>query len=412
MNNISYFFEATEQQSSNSNNGLDTIINFLKNLSDKLNGATVWLPIVITALIAIAFLLGFWFNYKWTIFKVVAIVITIVATILFYNLVSEQIANRLKDDDTTNTTVQSGLPFISTLVAIIIYLSIRVFFFFITLIIQLATKKKRKEKAALRKESGHRGNRIWTRVLFGGTNAILTIPGTLLIANVITTGIPTTNSTTKSTSLGVKMMTGGKGASLSGLGAGVIAGIDLFKKGNTLFELMQKDPSNLSKKDLDELTQALGATTNILNNEDVQNVIKEVATSYVKKEVQVINKTLNTDEYLDKLVQHVEETNSSYKLADDAQKKDILTSYAIEQINKKGDEFMGQAESASAKEYLNVARYVISSLNKDTRNSLATISASILNMDPNIESKINTEQVTKAIFNKLAEFKYQKEVIE
>ncbi|MFV8474729.1 hypothetical protein [Mycoplasma sp. Z631] len=386
---------------------LDDVVKMLKNITNSVGNVGVWLPIVIIVLFALAFVIGFWFNYKWSIFKVVAIVLTMIISAVIYKYGSDVVHTQLKDQKEIDQIVRSGLPFALTILAIIIYLSIRGFFFVVTFIIHLCTIKKRKDKKTKRIASGKRGNRIWTRFLFGTTNAVLTLPGTLLLSNVVTTAMVNDTSTSKATTFGVKLMTAGKGASLSGIGVGTVSLIELFQKGSKLFQTLQDPESKWTKEQLSEIVDTLNSSAALLNNPDVRNVISQAAKEYAADKAAAIAQNSGALDYIKNVKDKLREQNPLFDTLSAQEQSKQVTNYAIKQINSITNyEELGINKDVVA--YLNVAKYVISSVSDDTRKSLAHIAAETLNADKDIKNQINAESVVNALFDNLSKFKVTK----
>ncbi|MFV8468117.1 hypothetical protein ACNQ2K_00380 [Mycoplasma sp. VS292A] len=398
---------ASAQSAPNSTTGiqqLDDIVKTLKNITTSVGNAGVWLPIVIVVLFALAFIIGFWFNYKWSIFKVVAIVLTMIISAVVYKYGSDLVHSQLKDQKEVDQIIRSGLPFALTVLAMIIYLSLRGFFFVITFIIHLCTINKRKDKKTKRIASGKRGNRIWTRFLFGTTNAVLTLPGTLLLSNVVTTAMVNDTSTSKATTFGVKLMTAGKGASLSGIGVGTVSLIELFQKGSKLFQTLQNPENKWTKEQLKEIVDTLNSSAALLNNPDVRNVISQAAKEYAADNAKLIATASGALDYISNTRDKLREQNPLFDTLSAQEQSKQVTEYAINQINSiKNYEDLGINKDVVS--YLNVAKYVISSVSDDTRKAIAHIAAETLNADKEIKDQINAEAVVNALFESLSKFK-------
>ncbi|MFV8479628.1 hypothetical protein ACNQ2L_01365 [Mycoplasma sp. T193] len=386
---------------------LDDIVKTLKNITNSVGNAGIWLPIVIIALFAIAFLIGFWFNYKWSIFKVVAIILTMIISAVIYKYGSEAVHSQLKDQKEMDQIIRSGLPFALTVLSIIIYLSIRGFFFVITFIIHLCRIKKRKDKKNKRIASGKRGNRIWTRFLFGTTNAVLTLPGTLLLTNVVTTAMVNDTSASKATTFGVKLMTAGKGASLSGIGVGAVSLLELFQKGSKLFETLQNPESKWTKEQFNEIIDTLHSSAALLNNPDVRKVIAQAAKEIATDKASTIAHESGALDYIDKIKRNLREENPLFDTLSAQEQSKQVTDYAIKEI-KSIENYENLGVNKNVVEYLNVSKYVISSVSPDTRKSLAHILAETLNADKDIKSQINTEAFVNALFDSLSKFTISK----
>ncbi|WP_416756237.1 hypothetical protein ACM0IS_00100 [Mycoplasma aquilae ATCC BAA-1896] len=401
---------ASAQSAPNSTTGiqqLDDIVKTLKNITNSVGNAGVWLPIVIIVLITLAFLIGFWFNYKWSIFKVVAIVLTMIISAVVYKYGSDLVHSQLKDQKEVDQIIRSGLPFALTVLAMIIYLSLRGFFFVITFIIHLCTINKRKNKKRKRIESGKRGNRIWTRFLFGTTNAILTLPGTLLLSNIVTTAMVNDTSTSKATTFGVKLMTAGKGASLSGIGVGAVSLLELFQKGSKLFETLQNPESKWTKEQFNEIVDTLHSSAALLNNPDVIKVIAQAAKEIATDKASAIAHESGALDYIDKIKRNLREENPLFDTLSAQEQSKQVTDYAIKEI-KSIENYENLGVNKDVVAYLNVTKYVISSVSPDTRKALAHILAETLNADKNIKSQINTEAFVNALFDSLSKFTISK----
>ncbi|MFV8401351.1 hypothetical protein [Mycoplasma sp. 005V] len=399
---------SAQSESSSSASQFEDIIKILKNITNSVGNAAIWLPIVIIALLVISFLIGFWFNYKWSIFKFAAIVLTMIISAIVFKFASEAIQRHLENENEANQIFRSGLPFALTIFAIICYLSLRGLFFVITFIIHLARINKRKEKKTKRIANGKRGNRIWTRLLFGTTNVVLTIPGTLLLSNLVTTAMVDDATTSKTTNIGVKIMTGGKGASLSGIGIGTISLLELFQKGSKLFNTLQNPENKWTKEELKDIVDTLHSSAALLNNQDVRNTISNIAKDVAAKNAPEIAQKTGVNKYIEDTRKELEKENPLFvTLSPEEQSKEV-TKYAINQI-KSIDNYdqLGMGEEVA--EYLNVAKYVISAVSDDTRKSLAHIFAETLNSAPSVKNQINAEAVINELFNSLSNFKLDKE---
>ncbi|MHA3839043.1 hypothetical protein ACX1NB_00510 [Mycoplasma sp. HF14] len=399
---LQYFSEGTSANSG----PLSSISNELSPVVEGMASVAPYLPYIILGLCALAFLIGFWFNYKWSIFKVVSIILTMIICVVLYNTTPEIVAKVASDSESkdTETIAKAAVPFFITILAIPIYWSIRGLFFFITLIIQLCTIKRRKKKKEARKAKGKRGNRIWTRFLFGTTNAVLTLPGTLLMSNVVTTAMNNT-SAANATNVGVKIMTAGKGASVSGIALGTVAIADLFNTGSRLFTAMQNPESEWTKEQLREIVEALNKSSAVLNNTDFQNMVKDIAWNYVSKEnSDTISKDSGLNDYIEKSKEKLEKENPNFNSLSKEEQNKELTKYIVDEINNVQD-YKDLGLSDKAKEYLNVAKYLVSSLTPSAQENLTHISAQIFNLIPVVKESINTQDVMKALFDNLSKFK-------
>ncbi|WLP85578.1 hypothetical protein [Mycoplasma seminis] len=397
MDSISFLQSAPNAQPQSANTYMDSFVNALKWINNNMGNVSIWLPIVLTIVILISFVIGFFYRYKWSIFKLVNIALTMVISIIAYTALEKTLQAYIKDQKEVQLLAKSALPFAITLLALVFYLSIWVLFFIICSIVQLATIGRRKHKQQQRVMNGKAANNNVARFIWGSTNAILTIPGALLVGNILTTAIPYTNSTTKSTTWGVKILTLNKGGSLSGIGSGIAAGYELYTKGSKLFELLQKNPSEWNKENIIETLQALQAASNLLNNEQIQNVISEASAQYASDIVQKSGAVNTVKNYEDELIKK----DPTYLTLTTQKQKDALTKYIATEITQATQDAIKDA-GKEAEEYLNITKYVIASVNEETQDKLINIFASVLNTNSEINSKVNTNEIAKAWIETLA----------
>ncbi|UWV80668.1 hypothetical protein NW069_00365 [Mycoplasmopsis cynos] len=127
-------------------NDLQNIFNHIFKL--EASGAQFWAPIIFIVFLGISFLFGMIFKFKWTILKVIAIIITMVGSIIAYNKIAD-IVNK------HDQNLIGFVPFGVTLIAIAIYWVSRLILFIINLILHVLSKESKRKRILSRKENDY-----------------------------------------------------------------------------------------------------------------------------------------------------------------------------------------------------------------------------------------------------------------
>lgn len=300
----------------------ETIKNFLIQISGafKTSHASIYVGLILLIMILISFGFGFLYGFKWTIFKTVAIAITIIVSILSYGAIYNYVNN---SDDSNVRSIKGAVPLIISLLAVIVYVVTRSIFFIVNNIFHWIPKFRLKRKNAKRK---------WLkRFVFGFTNAIATVPAGFLMSNIMLVSYKSEDSNfNKISALGVTLMTGGKGESL----ASMFSKVDDFRNvvdGFLDSNIWNKSYSELSKEEKEKLDKTLSQLGKTLNDDRVFKLVVPAIQEQSKK--LELDKHLET--IIDKAITRMSSERPDYLAANnDEAKRNILNDYLSKNIGK------------------------------------------------------------------------------
>ncbi|MBN3534442.1 hypothetical protein [Mycoplasma procyoni] len=382
MNNLYTF--AQESSSSKEQNGFITFMENVASFFAKLQGADIWVPILFVALIAISFLIGFIFKLKWTIFKLAAIILTIIGSVIFSVSISNYLGNR--------EGLKAVVSLATTLFALILYLSLRAFFFVINSIIATLGKifKFGKKKNKIKKV-------VW-RSITGATNAVLTIPGILLFSNVLLIGSKQTEGGgfASFSKIGVGLLTGFKGQNIAGLLGGFPDLSQLLQNYEKITNIINKKPSEWTKEER-ELAQKLATgVASLLNDNRVRGVIIEEAK---KLKLNESAKQPLSDLFTLATVR-VQFEKPEYNLANEQDKKEIATKYFAENIARTYNEL--KTTKPTLDDDVQLATWLYTPLNEKAREEFNLFVSSAIT-DQQLRSKIDVDKSVAVIMDYLKE---------
>ncbi|WP_322961974.1 hypothetical protein RRG51_00405 [Mycoplasmopsis cynos] len=362
-------------------NDLQNIFNHISKL--EASGAQFWAPIIFIVFLGISFLFGMIFKFKWTILKVIAIIITMVGSIIAYNKIAD-IVNK------HDQNLIGFVPFGVTLIAIAIYWVSRLILFIINLILHAIIKGIQKKKNPIKK-------RKWLfRILGGFSNLVVTIPGSLLITDVFLVGTKNKTSFGEVTKLGVKLLTSNKGVSLAGL---IEKTKDIEKVLNTLTksDILSKDYSSLSDKEKEELENTLKETAHLINDKRIFNAVVPIITKKAKEN----NVDKKIDNIVENAIKEIETKDPSYKNASSEKKKEITEKYIKENINKLYENT--KREDPKIEDKIKTLETVVGNLNENTKNDLIKEFDKVVPNDGELRKKINVTKTIEIFFDFLKE---------
>ncbi|WBP84037.1 hypothetical protein [Mycoplasmopsis edwardii] len=365
-------------------------INLVNSL--KSSGSYIWVPILFVALLAISFIVGFVFRSKWTIFKIVAIVLTVVISAISYAIISKKIQN---SDNSNIRGTEGTIPFVVTIIALISYWVIRAIFFIIVTILHSIPKFKIKRSFGKLK--------LIRRVIFGATNAIVTIPGALLFADILTVSSKADNSFKKITKVGVEVMTTGYGESWSGLLTSVKS-IDNLLKNASNSRLLTTKYSSLSAEDKKKVDLLLSDISTLLNDKRVFDVI----VPFIKEKAKENNFNESIKDIVDKAQVRInaeaakDPRYAEYNLPQTTteRKKELLSQFISEEIA----ELYREAKLAEPDldDKIKLLQGATQNLNNQTIKSL-TETLDKLVSDESIHSKVDIQKTVESLINFLKE---------
>ncbi|MCU9935129.1 hypothetical protein [Mycoplasmopsis cynos] len=362
-------------------NDLQNIFNHIFKL--EASGAQFWAPIIFIVFLGISFLFGMIFKFKWTILKVIAIIITMVGSIIAYNKIAD-IVNK------HDQNLIGFVPFGVTLIAIAIYWVSRLILFIINLILHVIIKGIQKKKNPIKK-------RKWLfRILGGFSNLVVTIPGSLLITDVFLVGTKNKTSFGEVTKLGVKLLTSNKGVSLAGL---IEKTKNIEKVLNTLTksDILSKDYSSLSDKEKEELENTLKETAHLINDKRIFNAVVPIITKKAKEN----NVDKKIDNIVENAIKEIETKDPSYKNASSEKKKEITEKYIKENINKLYENT--KREDPKIEDKIKTLETVVGNLNENTKNDLIKEFDKVVPNDGELRKKINVTKTIEIFFDFLKE---------
>ncbi|WGI36680.1 hypothetical protein [Mesomycoplasma lagogenitalium] len=375
MNTLKLF--AQESDSSWANN------NFVVKILDLLqsDSAHIWVPIVFCALIILSFIIGFFLKGQFLIVKITSLVLTIVGSIVAYFILKNMIE---KSEDDNIKSLSGVLPIALTMISLIFYWAVRLLSMIIYFIIAIFVKIKRKEK---------RKRKIIRKFIFGLTNAVLTVPGTLAFSNVLLVASPQKESNfNKFSKIGVSVLTGWKGSSIDSLFSNIKNASEFVADLTNIVSLLSKDPSSLTPEERTKLNDTLKGVSNLLNDSRILNAIIPV----IQNNIDNFNVESTLNSAVDEAIKQLKIENPRYISANEKDKKEILTNYITENIERLYNEAKLQNPNLdSENKYL---MSIASSLEKQTIENLSnTIHQSI--DDKDLHSKIDIKEVTESILS-------------
>ncbi|QDF65130.1 hypothetical protein [Mycoplasma nasistruthionis] len=386
---IQLFYETTQSSSSSdSNQNSSAIVEFLEK-------ALGWLPhhwaltaaYILLALL-IAFVFGFFWRTKWIISKVIIYGLTVGIAGAFYFIVKGKIDNDQSDHQI--------LAFSTTLVALSVYIVLKLIFALIVGLVSLI----RIPTIKLKKISKIK------RLLTGIGNVAISIPGVMLIANVTLSNDKgkERDFLEKTTNLfGVKPLTIGQGASVSGLGYAIRDIYKVIRNDEKLIAILQKPagewtPEN--KKDLQEAAESFAA---LLNN----NNTRSTAISILKKTDlgdDIVGNS-NLKEYIT-LADVASNSNPQYITGTPEQKKAILTNNIIDVLKQKITDYTnsnkeaGVIDASKYGQYIRTADIVAKNLNDEAKKDLVKYVSGLVDKSlPDDKDKFDSVKVMQAAFD-------------
>ncbi|MEA4333937.1 MULTISPECIES: hypothetical protein [unclassified Mycoplasma] len=394
------FFETQTSSSSESSNAMDKLYDFFANLmSSKISDPTIWMPILIVTLVLFSFVTGWFLRWKWTIFKTVSIVITIIVSVILSVALKAAFEKKAQEDQKFQSAYEI-LTFAITFISLAVYWGVRGFLWLIIGIIHLATIKKRKEKNKKRSKLSRAG--------FGGlwaiTNVILTLPGSLLLANVISTMAPNSNKANKATEIGVKIMTGGQGSSVTNLASGIFSMVQLFVD-SELHDLaikFIKEPNSLSKDDIEKLLKNSNTIAAILENEKFVDIVaKNIPTLLDEKSKNEIKNNKELEAYITKYEAQFIAANPGSTLNSSEQNKADFTKFVVDKINEELQQNSITLIPEEVKNVFGMLGLAAAKSDSSQEQNLSKIVDAILKINPTISEKTNTADLALGILGNL-----------
>ncbi|QCZ36855.1 hypothetical protein [Mycoplasma nasistruthionis] len=386
---IQLFYETTQSSSSsNSNSNSSAFVEFLEK-------ALGWLPhhwaltaaYILLALL-IAFVFGFFWRTKWIISKVIIYGLTVGIAATFYFVIKGKIDNDQSDHQI--------LAFSTTLVALSVYIVLKLIFSLIVGLVSLI----RIPTIKLKKISKIK------RLLTGIGNVAVSIPGVMLIANITLTNDKgkERDFLEKTTNLfGVKPLTVGQGASVSGLGYAIRDIYKVIRNDEKLIAILQKPAgewTSENKKDLQEAAESFAA---LLNN----NNTRSTAISILKKTNlgdDIVGNS-NLKEYIT-LADVASNSNPQYITGTPEQKKAILTNNIIDVLKQKITDYTnsnkeaGVIDASKYGQYIRTADIVAKNLNDEAKKDLVKYVSGLVDKSlPDDKDKFDSVKVMQAAFD-------------
>lgn len=326
-------------------------INFAETLK---NGRSdIWVPIVFIVLIAFAFLVGFIYRLKWTIFKVASIVLTMIISGVAYAILVKTIKN---SQDPNVQSTEGAIPFIVSIIALLSYWTIRGIFFTINGILHLIGKARRKAKIKKLK--------LIRRVIFGATNAVATIPGALLFSDILLVSSKKESGFKSMTStIGVQVMTSGKGESFASLLTRV-ENIENLAKNISNVKLFASKYSELTPEEQEQFKDMLSDISSLINDKRVFKVIAPI----LRQKAKEAKLDEQVKDIVDKAISRMKADRPEYLLADDKEKKEIASKYIKENMEKLYNE--AKTLDPEIEDKIQLIQGITSNLEKDTKKAI------------------------------------------
>ncbi|MGZ9800743.1 hypothetical protein ACXYRK_03435 [Mycoplasma sp. AC1221] len=383
------------------NNAKEQIPDFLRKISDALKSidGSVWIPVMVAALIIISFGFGFLYNWKYIPVKITAIILSIIASI-----VSVTVATKKIDD----SDIRRFIPLLATLVALITYWVVRFLGVVIIFFIHIFYSRKKYKVIKQEKPKKH----FLIRFLAGGLgNMIVGIPGTLLFANVLSSSTPENSSVSKASKFSVYLMTGGKGESYGGLVPKIINILDLaseFSSQGDIQKILEKAPDQITPKDQEKIKEVANKLVPIINDERLRKTFLNKA----RENNSLDFLTKNFDKKLtDDIIKAVKTEQVEYNIANDQKKKEIATNYITNEENLKNiyEQYVSPNLDKAAQTQLAFAQKIIDKINSDAKKDLnAFISSAYEKVDPNSSNKFDVRKTVDALTNFIATYDFSK----
>ncbi|MGZ9414022.1 hypothetical protein [Mycoplasma sp. 5370] len=368
---------------------MEGFIGSILNTLNSMKGSSphIWVPILFAFSILFSLVTGYFLKLKFTIFKFVSIIITIIGTVIFYSITNKYAKEHFDDPEGFTTLA-------ATVVALIVYWIFRFIFFTIALVIAIFSKIKKKKS-----------NKTFTKIskliyggVFAGTNLLLTVPGALLFSNVLLFPSDKKTSYANSTEIGVKILTGGKGTGIHNLYGIIKNGADLATNINKLQDLLTKDYKNLSEEDKEALKKILTDVSNLVNDQRIQNIVFPI----IKNQFESFNVEPTLNEVVDKTIKRLTADRPDYLVATAEEKKKIVTEYLKENIQKLYNE--AKLTNPDIDEQNAKIKDLLSNINDKTEKKLVDFVTPLIKSEE-LKSKVDIQNALETI---ISFFKHEK----
>ncbi|QKT05690.1 hypothetical protein [Mycoplasma sp. OR1901] len=381
LNYVSYFSENNSTEKSK--DAISQILEKINYFFTKLDvpSLTYIIPIMIIVLFALSFLIGMWLRTKYVLAKVVAVGLTIVGSIAA--------ATTLQNNERF-VEYKDAIPFVITLAALGFYWLIRGILFSITITLHILMRWRRKRVD--RKRNFFKKSTI--RLLTGASNMVASSFGIFLFSNVLLSASTKDNSTSKASQVAVKIMTGGRGASLNGIGNFALSIYQIVTGGDKLFDDYVNNPNN--KEIREKFEKVMEGFTDTLNDTNLRNIIlKNVEKIPQVKELKLIN-----NETAAEIRAKVASDEPRYALAtSEKERKEIATDYIVKNISSIYDQYIQDSLDNKSKSILS---NFSTNLNKDAKAAISKKFSEII--EKNVEKQnqvIDFDKVMNSMFGEL-----------
>ncbi|UWD34154.1 hypothetical protein [Mesomycoplasma molare] len=365
----------------NKNNSfLESIINFLNSFSN--TNPNIWVPILFVFLIGLSFLIGFFFKLKITIAKIISLILTIVTSIILFDVIKSNLKKEY----------ENVLSLAITIISLIIYWIIRIIVISIVFTFSLFGKKKRKEKFKRK----NKVTKLILRSIYGVSNVALTIPGSLLFSNVLLTSSEKETSFSESSKSGVYIMTGGRGQGIETLLGSLKDSFEnLTENAQKVVEIFSKNSSEWSEEEKKIVKDMFKNASKLINDKRIQQIVFPFIEDNFKK----LNIEQSLEEVVDKAIDRLKIDKPEYNLSSPEKQKEIATNYLKEEINKLYEE--AKITNPNLEQEVENIVALTSNLNKETIEKITNfVSPLITNEDINNKIDINTSINTLLTFFK------------
>ncbi|MBN4084111.1 hypothetical protein [Mycoplasma sp. CSL10166] len=389
LNYVSYFSE--NSSSEKSKDAISQILEKINSFFTKLDvpSLTYIIPIVIIALFAISFVVGMWLRTKYIIAKIASVGLTIIFSITAATLMQNN--ERFKE-------YKDVIPFVITFAALLFYWLLRGIFFSITLSIHFWMRKRRKR---IDKQKGF-VTKTTMRLITGASNMIASSFGIFLFSNVLLSASQKDNSTSKASQVAVKIMTGGKGASLNGIGNFAISVYQVLTSGEQLFNDYINNPDNKDAKE--KFEKVMEGFTETLNDPKLRKIVL----NNLDKIPQLKQMNVIDDETATKVRAKVTSDDPRYVTASKDEKKEIATQYFVDNISQIYDEYIKDSLDNKTKSILG---NFSTNLTTEAKEQLSSKISQIIEKNIQREENkiINFDKVINSLFSELEKREKQKD---
>ncbi|WP_027121359.1 hypothetical protein [Mycoplasma leonicaptivi] len=330
---------------------IENLMQALAKLSSE-TGAHIWVPILAVILVFGAFGIGYFLKWKWSISKLVVLIVTIIVA----GATGASIYATFKNDEDLSK-YKSLIPFAITLFSLVFYAFLNIIVFIVNFIVHLSKRKKNKLKPKKRV----------SRLLSATANSLLTVLPVAAFSNLLLIGTKKSESFQKATSYSVKVMTAGQGESVAGIFGEIDNVVQFIAQTKDIQEFLNKDYSKLSNEEKEQLSTYLKNVSSLINEPRVQ----AVAFDFIKEVASDLNIEEKFGEVVDKAYARMRVEKPETFAQSKEKQKEAFTDFVREKLEQVYDEV--NTADPNFKSDINTIKKISSNLTQESIKKLSNL---------------------------------------